>query len=260
MAMQDYKVTTITLDNDNVSIQKNIADEPTDIITYTVPKNRVVMPLDGRVLMFRITSHIAFNKDVTGSTVTLDFSSPGTNDGIDLPFSPDTLDKQMFTIWVDDDGTWKSLDHSDLQVDSKSAYYNNNQIVLDTSSLSSSTSEDIEVYSQFYSGNYKWYVEKPSGSNIRRLSLSEGGIGSFVQRNWFDMETSPPTLARTFPVLEHGRIILSMNSGTTINDWDRDDSDHPNKAAMLSLPVAIGRMDQIGGDVERQIQEIFGGG
>ncbi len=70
MALQDFKVSSLSFGKENMSLQNNISGEWSDVAIYTVPHNRVIVPFDGRIMYLKPTGKTEVNQD-PGSTTTV---------------------------------------------------------------------------------------------------------------------------------------------------------------------------------------------
>jgi len=245
MAVENLKISSLTFDDERADLASNITGEWTDVYTYTVPQNRIVLPFDGRDMYVKLTGSEEFTgTDVDGSTVTLGL---GNFDPVE---TPQESESKYVSAWVDgsSDG-WQEVPVTDVDTST-------DEITLDTSGVAGS-SQDVYIYAQFRQGQGRFYVQKPSGGSVRKASLHTFNVGKMHQRNFYKPDQAP-TLARTLPIIENSRFILAVKTKVSLA-WDLDHSDHPNNAAKLEIPAAFGRMDQVGENTVREYKQIFSG-
>ncbi len=241
MALQDFKVSSLNFGVDGMNLQNNISGEWSDVAIYTVPHNRVIVPFDGRIMYLKPTGKTTVNQD-PGSSTTVSLGhnieeTPGENVG------------DMAQVYVDDGG-WTEAEVSSID-------YAANEVTYNVGALSTGSGLDHIVYAQLAEGQFRFVVDKPSGANTRRASLSTFSMRKLLQRNHQKIDTAP-RLRRTLPVISKARLIISANVSATVA-WEIDDANHPNDIAQLDLPTAFGRMDQVGSQLESQFKQIFSG-
>lgn len=255
MALEDFQVTRLELDNRYVTRETNITDEWTDVLTFTVPENRIVLPLDGRIMYFKLTA----SEDVTGLSSGSDQTITLSN--INIPKTDGQDATKMAKVWAydSDDSSWHEVPVKSITEP--------NEITVDTTGLTTVEGAG-HVLTQFKDGNARIYAQKPSGGSIRKVALHQFGIGKMHRRNVNKKDTAP-TLSRTLPLIENSRLILSVKSSRDLElgKTDADDPTNgtdtlgsdPNEIATFSIGVAWGRMDQVNQDVREKFNNVFTG-
>lgn len=257
MALEDFKVGRLELDDSDITRETNITDEWTDIITFSVPENRIVLPLDGRIMYQKLTA----SEDVTGLSSGTDQTITLSN--ISIPKTQGQSADKMAKVWAWDSGLSPSA-YVEVPVKSISEP---NELTVDTTGLST-VSGEAHVLTQFKDGNARLYAQKPSGGSIRKVALHQYSIGKLHRRNTTKKDTAP-TLSRTLPLIENSRLILSVKSSRNIelgqttaddpSDSTVDLGSDPNEIATFSIGVAWGRMDQVDQDVRDKFNNVFTG-
>lgn len=251
--LKDFKIKRLELDDSIISRESNIADEWTDVITATVPENRILAPLDGRIMYFKIPT-------------VEEQSSPGLGESTDEDITLSNFDivktdgqdpDKYVKVWVydDDDSSWHEV--------SVNSVTEPDTVNVDTDALT--TTAECVVMGQFRLGSAKIYAQKPSGGSVKKVALRQFNVGKIHRRNTNKVDTAP-TLSRTLPLIQGSRLLVSLKTehdiyldGYTTSAHEETLGGSPNDIATFSIGAAWGRMDEVGEDVTEKFNKIFSG-
>lgn len=257
--LSNFKISHWTFESSEASLQDNITSEWSDVATWTVPDNRLVLPLNKRIFRLMLTATEAFtSQDISGSgTANLDLSS------IKIPNPLSASDNNILKILADLDGAG-SKDWDSEYTDFDSINYwdadtNPNRVIVNEDN--SHGSADLKVIVPFVTGSVRFMVEMPAGNNLKRMSMGNYTLKYLHQANYEKPEAAP-RLSTTFPLIEKMKLHLQLKTPRTLY-WHESgeglgSATLDNDVAFAWIPVAIANMSEAPSDMVERVRAKFG--